>query len=113
MERRQYLAATVVAATTGLAGCSGAGAEHSGTVSQTTQHNVEVERGETVRVEASNDEGPRTTITIVDPEGEIAVQERVEVESTITHAAEVGGVFRVIINTTGTTTYEIYVDAEE
>lgn len=87
--------------------------EHSGTTSDRAQHNVEVSTGEIIRVEAENVEGPRTTVTVVDPNGDIALQERVETDSTLTYTAESEGVFRVMVNSTGTSSYEIYVDTGE
>jgi hypothetical protein len=86
--------------------------EHSGTTSDRAQHTVEVSTGETIRVETENVEGPRTTVTVVDPNGDAVLQEQVETTATLTHTAESGGVFRVMINSTGTSSYEIYVDTE-
>jgi plastocyanin len=112
MRRRQYISAIPVVAVGALAGCSGGSdPEYDGTTSEAAQHNVEVSSGETIRVEAENDEGARTTVTVLNPDGDMVLQEQTETEATITHTVESDGVYRVLINPTGTSSYEIYVDA--
>jgi len=118
MNRRQYLATLTAAGAGMLAGCSGGGSgggspEYSGTVSDDAIHNLEPSPGETIRVEAENVEGPTTVVTIMGPDGESVLQERVDTEATLTHTVERSGVYRVVITSTGTSSYEIYVDAEE
>ena len=115
MKRRQYLAAVGVATAGALAGCSGgSGAEVSGTVRDpdNSTHNVDVESGQTLRVEVENTEGPMTAVRVNTPDGDRAIDDTVDTEATFTHTAESTGAYRVTIVPTGSASYEIHIDTD-
>jgi len=118
MDRRRYLAGVGAALGSVLAGCSSSpgggsgGPVESGEVSAGSEnHYVEMESGDTLRVEITNeDAGRSSTVQIVNPDNETIIEEGVEDEKTITHDAETAGDYRVIVYTGGTASYEIYID---
>lgn len=96
-----------------LAGCSSSsssGAEESGTATESTIHNVEVEEGETLRIEADNEQGYLTFVIVDDPDDEEIVNVEVETEDTITHEAQQSGDYRVWIIPDREASYEIHID---
>ncbi|MDB2253519.1 hypothetical protein PM033_17500 [Halorubrum ezzemoulense] len=120
MDRRRYLAGAGATLGTVLAGCSGStegegGSEppvESGEVGAgSADHYVEIESGDTLRVEITNEDTGRTSrVEIVNPDNDTIIEEDVEDETTITHEAESTGDYRVIIYSAGTASYEIYVE---
>lgn len=112
MRRRRVLSVAGAAATAALAGCSGLDAEESGTVRAPDEaiHNIDVEEGQTIRVEIDNEEGFATDTILVDPDENDVFAELVETEETFTHTAEQSGVFRVLIYPDGTASYQIYIE---
>lgn len=114
--RRQFVVGIVTASTAGIAGCSGgngsseSGPEESGTAVSDTIHNLDVEAEETIRVEIENDEGVGTIVSVTDPSDESVAESTVETDSTITHTATEGGVYRVLISPDGSASYEIFVE---
>jgi len=121
MERREYLGLTIVSALGSIAGCSSSptGSDtpspvESGEVSQNSADNfIEVEQGDTIRIEVTEEEqsaGGGTLVTLSDPAGEQLLEEEVDDERTVTYEAEQSGEYRVIVFTGGTASYEIYVE---
>ncbi|MBP1923093.1 MULTISPECIES: hypothetical protein [Halorubrum] len=112
MKRREYLGCVSIMSVTMLSGCSGLDAEESGTVRAPDDalHNIDVEQGQTIRVEIDNREGFATDVILEDPGGNDVFNEIVETEGSFTHTAEQSGVFRVIIFPDGTASYEIYIE---
>jgi hypothetical protein len=90
MHRRQFLSGTVVGTTTVIAGCSGAGNSGSGTpepdceqvadmgLPERESESFEVESGQYVRVEVSNNYGFRTHVVLRNPDGDVMLSEGVE-----------------------------------
>ena len=121
MERRQYLAGIGATLGTVLAGCSGSpdteggsdGPVESGEVSAgSDDHFVEVESGDTIRVEITNEDAGRDSVVdIIDPDNNNVVREEgITEERTITHEAESTGDYQIVIYTGGSASYEIYVE---
>ena len=112
MRRRQVLSVAGAAATAAIAGCSGLDAEESGTVRAPDDaiHNIDVNEGQTIRVELDNEEGFATDVILEDPDGGDVFAEIVETEETFTHVAEQSGTYRVIIFPDGTASYQIYIE---
>lgn len=122
MLRRQYVSIVTIAATGSIAGCVGSNDNNSsdgqspvesGEVSRNSaDHYVEVEEGDTIRIETTNEEtGRASTVQLYDPDGEQIFEREVEDTDTATHQVERNGDFRVIIATGGTASYEIYVES--
>lgn len=123
MKRREYLGILTIA-TIGVSGCTGSSdgsgqepePKESGQVSSNSADNyVEVEQGETIRIEVIEEEksaGGGTLVRLYHPDGEEISEEDVDDERTVTHQAEQGGEYRVIVFTGGTASYEIYVESE-
>lgn len=131
IERRRLIKTVATAGTAMIAGCStntgdgdendedtgdsgnnGSSLAESGRVSAGDHtQKIEVEEGETIRVEADNEEGEATLVSLGDPEGEQIFSNFVETEDTFTHTTEQTGVFTVIISQPdGTASYQIYIE---
>lgn len=122
--RRKFIICVATAGLLGVAGCSsnrdsdggsggnGDNLEESGTVTNSDHtKNLDVEEGETIRIEANNEEGEATLASLTSPEGEQIFSNFVETEDTFTHTAEQGGVFSVIVSQPdGTASYQIYLE---
>lgn len=120
MDRRKFVVSAVSVGTVGLAGCTGDGgddggvlgssAEESGITFSDTTHRIDVEEGETIRVEVDNEEGFATDVFISGPDFEDTTDAFVETEETITHVAAHDGVYTIQIFPDGQASYEIYIE---
>ena len=118
MNRRWFLrtTGTVIAAGT-VAGCIGSDADQSGTARSTQNaHTFDVEAGQTIRIEAENEQGVKGVVAITsDWDGNPPVRDINEfaTETTITHVAEHSEVYYVTIIPDpqgGRVSYQIYIE---
>lgn len=126
VNRRNFITSVATAGAIAVAGCSsnsdndgssggdsGSNLEESGGVTNDDHtKNLDVEEGETIRIEVDNEEGEVTLATLSNPEQEEQIFSNwVETEDTFTHTAEQSGVFTVIISQPdGTASYQIYIE---
>ena len=119
MDRRQYIGTLALGAVGVLAGCTddgngigGPSPVESGTARgpDETIHRLDVEEGETVRIEVDNEEGFATDVILDDPDGNEAIYETVETEATLTHEAEQTGVYTFVIFPDERASYQIYIE---
>lgn len=74
---------------------------------------IAVEEGDTIRIEATEEEqggGGGTRVELYTPDGEQILEESIEDTAMVTHQAEESGDYRVLVATGGDASYEIYVE---
>jgi hypothetical protein len=111
MNRRTFLGGCTAAALL-LAGCSGVGGPvESGSLDgEQVTHEIDVQAGETVRIEVEG--GSLTVARVLGPDGEDLLGNVAAISSdiTLTPTAEQTGTHRVVLG--GDASYEIYVESE-
>jgi len=97
-----------------LAGCAGGPSPEvrETVLSNGGTYNFDAESGDTIRIEADNEEGVFTVIWLVNPDGEDVMEAEVETERTLTHQAEQSGVYRIEVAPAGRASIEVYVESE-
>lgn len=116
--RRRFITGIATTAAIIITGCTGgsngssSNSVESGRVSNDDHtKKIEVEEGETIRIEADNVEGEGTLVSLLNPKGDQLFSKFVETEDTFTHTAERSGIFSLIVSQPdGTASYQIYIE---